>query len=116
MAARSSFMAARSSFMDILHSAQVCAITLCFHVVAMDKAQRGRVDAIAQSAAVARPVGKYVAEMAVAVRRAYLGGRTVRELVDIGRLNGLGEAGPPASRLKLVGRSEQRLARYDIDV
>src|SRR5262249_32253830 len=111
---------ARSSIIEILHLVQVSPITLGLHIIAMDEPQRGRVDAIAQSAAVARPVGKYVPEMAVAVSRAHLGARhavrSVPEFVDIGRLNGLGEAGPAASRFKLVGRSEQRLTRHDIDV
>src|SRR5262245_20969431 len=86
----------------------------------MDEPQRGRVDTIAQSAAVARPVGKYVPEMAVAVSRAHLGARHavrgVPEFVDVVRFNGLGEARPAASRFKFVGRSEQRLARHNIDV
>ena len=102
------------------HLVQVSPITLGLHLVAMDEPQRGRVDAIAQSAAVARPVGKYVPEMAVAVRRAHLGARhavrSVLQFVDVGRFNGLGEARPAASRFKFVRRSEQRLAGHDIDV
>src|SRR5260221_2448453 len=58
--------------------------------------------------------------MTVRVGGAHLGSthavRAVVQCVDIGRFNGLGEAGPPASRFKLVGRSEQRLTRYDVDV
>src|SRR5262245_3975175 len=58
--------------------------------------------------------------MAVRVRRAHLSTehavRGVPQFVDILRFNGLGEAGPAASRIKLVGRREQRLAGYDIDV
>ena len=42
--------------------------------------------------------------------------RGVSQFVDIGRFNGLGETRPPASRFKLVGRSEQRLARHNVDV
>src|SRR5882762_7148133 len=99
---------ARSSFMDVLHLIQVVRITLGLHVVAMDEPQRGRVDAIAQSAAVPRPVGKHVAEMAVAVRRAYLGGRTVRQFVDMGRVDGPGEARPAGAGVELVRRGEQR--------
>src|SRR5215813_12289094 len=111
---------ARSSVIGILHLVQISPITLGLHIVAMDEPQRGRVDAIAQSAAVAWPVGKYVSEMAVAVRRAHLGARHavrgVPEFVDIDRFNGLGEAGPAASRFKFVRRSEQRLTRHNIDV
>src|SRR5262245_54192405 len=86
----------------------------------MDKPQRGRVDAITQPAAILGSVGKHVAEMAVRVRRAHLSAehavRGVPQFVDILRFNGLGEAGPAASGIKLVGRREQRLAGHDIDV
>src|SRR5262245_2292034 len=82
---------ARSSVIVILHLVQVSPITLGLHVVAMDEPQRGRVDAIAQSAAVAWSVGKYVPEMAVAVHRSHLGARHavrgVPEFVDVGRLD-----------------------------
>src|SRR5215470_15332167 len=58
--------------------------------------------------------------MAVRVCRAHLSAdhavRGVSQFVDILRFNGLGEAGPAASRIKLVGRREQRLAGHDIDV
>src|SRR5262247_445835 len=111
---------ARSSVIGILHLVEVSPITLGLHIVAMDEPQRGRVDAIAQSAVVARPVGKYVPEMAVAVRRAHLGARhavrDVTQLVDIGWFNGLGKTGPAGSRFKLVGGCEQRLTRHNVDV
>src|SRR5262245_51644445 len=59
-------------------------------------------------------------EMAVPVRRAHLSAehavRGVPQFVDILRFNGLGEAGPSASRIKLIGRCEQRLAGHDIDI
>src|SRR5262245_42370968 len=58
--------------------------------------------------------------MAVRVRRAHLSAdhavRGVSQFVDILRFNRLGEAGPAASRIKLVGRREQRLAGHNIDV
>src|SRR5262245_13235253 len=86
----------------------------------MDKPQRGRVDAIAQSAAILGSVGKHVSEMAVRVRRANLSAehalRGVPQFVDILRFNRFGETGPAASRIKLVGRGEQRLAGHNIDV
>src|ERR1051325_1323011 len=112
---------ARSSVMgDILHLVQVSPVTFGFHIVPMDESQRGRVDAIAQSAAVLRTVGKHVPEMAVAMGRTHLGAdhavRELAQLVDVGRLDGFGEAGPAASRFKLVGGCEQRLAGNDIDV
>src|SRR5262249_61703586 len=92
---------ARSSVIGILHLVQVSPITLGLHIDAMDEPQRGRVDPIAQSAAVARPVGKYVPEMALAVRRAHLGARhAVRGaagFVAIGRCTGSGEARQAAS-------------------
>src|SRR5688500_2824580 len=86
----------------------------------MDEPQRGRVDAVAQSAAIARPVGEYVAEMAVAVRRAHLDAshavRRVPDFVDVGRIDGLREARPAGARVEFVRRGEQRLAGYDVDV
>src|SRR5262249_51439845 len=42
--------------------------------------------------------------------------RGIPQFVDIREFNGLGEAGPAASRIKFVGRCEQRLARHNIDV
>src|SRR3954466_11207325 len=42
--------------------------------------------------------------------------RRVTQFVDIGRFYGLGEARPAASRFEFVGRSEQRLARHNIDI
>src|SRR5918999_6146 len=89
---------ARSLVIGILHLVQVSPITLGLHIVAMDEPQRGRVDAITQSAAVARPIGKYVPEMAVAVCRPHLGARHavrgVPQFVDMGGFNGPGEARP----------------------
>src|SRR5688572_25150778 len=86
----------------------------------MDKPQRGRVDAIAQSSSIPGTVGKHVPEMAVRVGRTYLGAyhvmRDVPQFVDILRLDGFGEAGPAASRIKFVGRSEQGFAGHNIDV
>ena len=86
----------------------------------MDEAQRRRVDAVAQAAAVARPVVEDVAEVAVGAARAHLGAdhavRAVAQLLDVRRLDRLGEARPAAARLELVGRGEQRLAGDDVDV
>src|SRR5262245_29515517 len=86
----------------------------------MDKPQRGGVDAVAQSATILGTVGEHVPEMAVRMGRAYLGAyhavRGVPHFVDIRRFNGLGEAGPAASRIKFIGRREQRLAGHNIDV
>src|SRR5690606_13878603 len=93
---------------------------LGLHVVAMDEAQRRRVDAVAQSAAIPRPVREHVPEMTVAVRRADLGANHavagVAPLVDVRGLDGLGEARPSAARFELVGGREQRLSRHDVDV
>src|SRR5437773_12462269 len=85
---------------DVLHLVQVGRIALGLHVVAMDEPKRRRVDAIAQSAAVLRPVRKYMAEMAVAVRRAHLGaGRSVRRVADfvVGLCSFMDEPPCPAS-------------------
>src|SRR5262245_63225952 len=94
---------ARSSVIGILHLVQVSPISLGLHIIAMDKPQRGRVDAIAQPTAILGSVGKYVTEMAVRVRRAHFSAdhavRAVTTFVDILKFNGLGESGPYASRL-----------------
>jgi hypothetical protein len=47
---------------------KVSAIALRFHVVAMDEAERRRIDAIAKTAFVSGTIRKNVTEMAVAVR------------------------------------------------
>ena len=96
--ARSAQRRARQSS-DVLHLVQVGRIALGLHVVAMDEPKRRRVDAIAQSAAVLRPVRKYMAEMAVAVRRAHLGARhsvrRVADFVDVGRVDARVKLGQP---------------------
>ena len=52
--------------------------------------------------------------------RAHLGAdhavRRVAQFVDVGGLDGLGEARPATARFELVRRGEQRLARYDVDI
>src|SRR5262245_63917064 len=100
--ARSSFMAARSSLMAVLHLAQVTRITLGLHVVAGNEAQRRGVDAVAQSAAVLGAVGKDMTQMAVAVRRAHLGAAfpRIRALVHVVSIDRLGEARPAAARVE----------------
>src|SRR5512134_2024317 len=42
--------------------------------------------------------------------------RRVPNFVDVGGVDGPGEARPAGARVELVGRSEQRLARHDVDV
>src|SRR5215471_6429906 len=105
---------------NVFHLVKISAVALGLHVVAVDKPQRRRVDAVAQAAAVCRAVGKDVPEMAVAMRRSHLGAdhamRRVSQLAYVGRLDRLCEAWPTASRFIFIGRSEQRLARYDVDV
>ena len=70
-------------------------IALGLHLLAMDEPKSRGVDAIAQPAAVLRPVRKYMTEMAVAVRRSHLGARhgvrRVADFVDVGRVDGPGE-------------------------
>src|SRR5262249_12318583 len=99
---------------------QVSTVPLGFHVVAMDEPQRGRVDAIAQPTPVPWTVGKYVPKMAVRVGRSHFGANhavgSVPQFVNIRGFNGLGEAGPAASRFKFGGRREQRLPGYNVDV
>src|SRR5262245_26961116 len=86
----------------------------------MDEAKRGRVDAVAQAAAVGRTVGEDMAQVAVAVPRADLDAlhamRRVAQGLDVALLDRLGEARPPAARFVLVGRGEERLAGHDVDV
>jgi len=60
-----------------LHLIQISPIAFGLHVVAVDEPQRGRVDAIAQTASIRRTIGKDVPEMAVAVRRTHLGAGTI---------------------------------------
>ena len=57
----------------LLEELAVVAVALALEVVAVDEAQRRRVDAVAQAAAVARAVVEHVAQVAVAVRGAHLG-------------------------------------------
>ena len=95
-------------------------VALGFHVVTVDESQRSRIDAVAQAAAISRAIREHKVEVAVAMGRANLGAthavRSVAELVDVGRHDRLRETRPAAARLELVGRSEQRLARDDVDV
>ena len=42
--------------------------------------------------------------------------RSVAQFADVCGLDRLSEAGPAATRFIFVGRGEQRLARYDVDV
>src|SRR5258708_5295235 len=58
---------------DLLYLVQVSAVAFRGHVVAMHETQRSRVDAIAQSALVARAILEDMAQMAVPVDRAYFG-------------------------------------------
>jgi hypothetical protein len=51
---------------------EISSVTLRFHIIAMDEAQRGGVDAVAQAAAILGAIGEDVAEMAVAMGRADL--------------------------------------------
>jgi hypothetical protein len=46
---------------------EVVAVAFRLHVVAMDEAERGRVDAVAQTPPVARTVGEDMTQMAVAM-------------------------------------------------
>src|SRR5215471_5909978 len=55
--------------------------------------------------------------MAVAMRGTHFSAtHAVRELLHVGWINRLGEGRPAAPGVELVGRSEQRLARHDVDV
>src|SRR3546814_7902366 len=52
-----------------LHLVQVRAVALGLHFLARNESQRGRVDAIAVPAAIGRPIGEHMAQVAVAMRR-----------------------------------------------
>src|SRR5687768_17334447 len=86
----------------------------------MNETQRGRVDAVAQSALILGTVVEDMPEMAVAVDRSHFGAdhavRLVRELIDVRGLDRLGKAGPAAARIEFGGGRKQRLARHDVDV
>src|SRR3546814_349873 len=59
-------------------------------------------------------------QMAIAMLRTHLGAihpvARIAQLVHMCRLYGLGETGPAAAGLELVGGREQRLARHDVDI
>jgi hypothetical protein len=61
-----------------------------------------------------------VPKVAVAKRRTHFGAdhavRSVSQFVDVGRFDRLGETWPTAPRIEFVGRGEQWLAQYDINV
>src|SRR4051812_27155699 len=86
----------------------------------MNEAQRRRVYAVAQTAAICWAIGKYMAKVAIAIARSDLRSthpvRRIIQFFHIGRLNGLGEARPATARVKLVGRNKQGLSGNDIHV
>src|SRR6185295_5035703 len=88
--------------------------------VLVHEPQRRRVDAVAQAAAIARTIVEDMSQMAVAVRRAYLGAdhamRIVVELLYVGGLDRLREAWPARAGVIFIRRREERLARHDVDV
>src|SRR5262249_38284734 len=105
---------------DILHLVEIGAVALGLHPVAMDEPERSRVDAIAHAPAIPRPVVEDVAEVAVAEFRTHLGAdhamRLVGQLLHIGGLDRLREAGPAAPGLVLVRRREEGFTGDDIHV
>src|SRR5690625_731853 len=111
---------ARSSLIAHLHLIQILAVAFSGHRLARNETQRRRIDAVAQPAAIRRPVVEDMAEMAVAMRRAHLGAdhavRAVPPLVHVGRLDRLGETRPAAGRIELVRGGKQRLARDHVHV
>src|SRR5262249_34830252 len=96
------------------------AVALALELIKGNESQGGGVDAIAQSAFLARAVWEDMTEMAVAMTGANLSPNHVMagvSLLDhIFRLDRPGETRPAAVAVKLVKRSEQRLARYDVHV
>src|SRR5690606_4332331 len=110
---------ARSSLV-FLHLVQVRAVALFLHPRAGNEAQRRRIDAVSQAAAVRWAIREHVAEMAVAVAGAHLGAdhavAGVAQFPDVRRLQRPGEAGPAAMRVELVTGREQRFARDDVHV
>jgi hypothetical protein len=95
-------------------------IALRRHVVAVDEAQRRGIDTIAQPTPIDGAVLEHMAEMAVAMGRAHFrpdhAKARVAQLAHIGRLDGLGEAGPAAAGFIFVRRCEQRFTGNDIDI
>src|SRR6185312_8192244 len=98
----------------------VLAIAFLFQFGEWNEAQRCRVDAIAQPAALARTVIEQMTQMAVAVLGADLGAdHAVAGVVffdHVGSLDRFAETRPAAVALEFVERSEQRLARHDVHV
>ena len=72
----------------------------------MNEAQRRRIDAVTQAAAIARAIFEDMAEMAVARSRAHFGAghamRHVAQLIHVRRLDRPGEARPAAAGFELV--------------
>src|SRR5690606_28271191 len=103
-----------------LHLVQIRAVALLLHPLAGDEAQRRRVDAVSQAAALRGTIREHVAQVAVAVGRADLGAdhavAGVAQLAHVRRLQRPGEARPAAMRVELVAGGEQRLARDDVHV
>src|SRR3546814_16819294 len=87
-------------------SSDVCSSDL--HFLARNESQRGRVDAIAVPAAIGRPIGEHMAQVAVAMRRPDFGtGHAVADVelfLHVFRFDRLGYAGPATMRFDLGGR------------
>ena len=95
-------------------------VAFTLHLRFGDKAKRGTVDAIAQSAGSFRSVVEDVAEVGTAEFAAHLRAvhavTIVGEVVEQMRVDGLREGRPAATRFKLVGREEKGFAGGDVDI
>jgi hypothetical protein len=85
---------------------ELIAITFGLHVIAVNEAQRSRVDAVAQTTTVSGTIGEHMSQMAVSMSRANLGANHtvtgITQLIDIQRLDRLSETGPSTTRLELI--------------
>ena len=95
-------------------------VAFALHVGFGNEAERGTVDAIAQSAGGFRAVVEDVAEVGAAEFAAHLRAlhavAVVGEVVEQVRIDGLREGRPAATRFKLVGREEKGFAGRDVDI
>src|SRR5215212_462383 len=93
-------------------------IPLALQLIEVDKAQRGRVDAVTHSACLNRAIGEDVPQVAVAVGRTHFGPNhpvaRIAALDNVLGIDRLDKARPSGAAFKLVERGKKRLPRHDI--
>lgn len=96
------------------------AISLFFHILKRDEAERGAVDAVTEPSSVSRPVGENMSEMSVTrfttnLHSFHAVGGVAEIYYEVGR-NRLREGRPSASGIILVGRKKEGLTGSNIDI